>query len=141
MKVARSAYAALAAASVLLLTTSSSARLKEEFGGRSFLSAYFECRSGSTGNENGWCEAGARHEMGLAVEAGDPERAAGLNESAIVACPSFAPAYFALARLSLDMGDEGEELFFKLKALLSRAPKSRELSRLRARLEGWGRGR
>ena len=61
MKVARSAYAALAAASVLLLTTSSSARLKEEFGGRSFLSAYFECRSDSTEKGKGRCEARARH--------------------------------------------------------------------------------
>jgi len=140
MKVARSACAALAAAFLLLSSTASAARLKENPGGRSFLSGYFECRGESTEKDKGCCEARARHEMALAVEAQDPKRAAGLNESAIVACPSFAPAYFALARLSLDLDGEGERLFSKLKGLLARAPKSPELLKLKARLDGWGRG-
>lgn len=103
---------------------------------------YFECRQG-TGEPRprARCEAMARHELGLSVEMENPVGAASLFEKAILNDPSYSPPYFALARLSLDMGPGGEELFMKLKSYLLNAPKETKLIRLKARVDGLSRER
>ena len=104
------------------------------------LETLFACRArGTPPAARAACDARARHEMGLAAEPWDPRRAQDLFEAAIADDPAYAPPYFALARLALD-GNGTTELFVRLKALLARAPRTPDLARLRARMEGWRSG-
>ncbi|HPQ80240.1 MAG TPA: tetratricopeptide repeat protein [bacterium] len=83
----------------------------------------------------------ARHEFGLSVQSSDPLRAAALFEEAIARDPTYVPPYFSFARLSLHLGLDGEGLFQRLKSLLAKAPRKKELLRLKARVDGVSRGR
>lgn len=77
----------------------------------------------------------AAHELGRAIRDEEPERALSLFEKSIAADPSLVPAYVSLGRLLLDLGEGTEEVKGRLTTLLSRAPATEEMRRLRRDLD------